>query len=81
MRVKCIYHFKRERAAWKCSVFPIFNQVYTVLDDVQKKNGGRWFVLAELENTICWHGGWWSKRFRPIAEQEMQSRKTELQYA
>ena len=67
MKVRCIYHFRRERAHWPETKFPAFGATYTVIDRLCE-DFGQWFILAELENTCCWHGGWWSKRFRPLVE-------------
>ena len=64
-QVICIYHFRRERAAWKNFEFPTFGNLYTIMDRVTEPDGS-WLVLAELENKFCWHGGWWRKRFKPI---------------
>jgi hypothetical protein len=67
MKVACIYHFKRERANWPGFKFPKFGHVYTVIDTV-RENDSKWYVIAELENIVCWHGGWWAKRFRPVVD-------------
>lgn len=61
----CIYHFRRERAIWLDSSFPSYGEIYTLID-VVKEDHGIWFVLAEIQNKICWHGGWWHTRFKPL---------------
>lgn len=66
-KVVCIYHFRRERAQWPGIIFPAYGAVYTLIDIV-KELEGTWFLLAEIENEVCWHGGWWHERFRPLIE-------------
>lgn len=67
MKVVCIYHFRRERPHWPGLTFPNFGQVYAVMDTV-REDDSKWFVLAEIQNAFCWHGGWWAKRFRPVVD-------------
>jgi len=63
--VVCVYHFRRERAFYRDHTFPKYGNIYTVLDEVNEDNGS-WLVLEEIENHLCWHGGWWKERFIPI---------------
>lgn len=72
MKAVCIYHFRRERAAWPTIRFPTFGTIYTVIDVVSEPTG-TWLLFAEIENPICWHGGWWAKRYRPAVDNKASS--------